>query len=173
MTLLSHVRKEVCPIRKPQRCLSFTPSFLPFSLPNSHFCREGVLHDNKKYLKISWSRSCLELHPIRVNRKNVKTVESYEWGLSFMYTVFRLLLQIHKWIRDIHICYWALSKRFGKKKVVISGKASWFVITRDISCKFVAFSILLRTRRYTQRFLLSLFYSALSTPPYFLWYVLW
>lgn len=69
MTLFSHVRKEVCPIRKPQQCLSFTPSFLPFSLPNSHFRREGVLHDNKKYLKISWSRSCLELHPIRVNRK--------------------------------------------------------------------------------------------------------
>lgn len=58
---------------------------------------------------ISWSRSCLELHPIRVNRKNDKTVESYEWGLPFMYTVLRLLLQIHKWIRDIHICYWALS----------------------------------------------------------------
>ena len=136
MTLFSHVRKEVCPIRKPQRCLSFTPSFLPFSLPNSHFCREGVLHDNKKYLKISWSRSCLELHPIRVNRKNDKTVESYEGRLSFMYTVFRLLLQIHKWIRDIHICYWALSKRFGKKKVVISGKANWFVITRDIGSVF-------------------------------------
>ena len=69
MTLLSHVRKEVCPITKPQQCLSFTPSFLPFSLPNSHFCWEGVLHDKKKYLKLSWSRSCLELHPIRVNRK--------------------------------------------------------------------------------------------------------
>ena len=54
---------------------------------------------------------------------------------------------------------------------MIHGKASWFVITRDIGCKFVAFSILLRTWRYTQRFLLSLFYSALSMPPYFLWYV--
>ena len=72
MTLFSHVRKDVCPIRKPQRCLSFTPSFLPFSLPNSHFCREGVLYDNKKYLKISWSRSCLELHPIRVNSKIIQ-----------------------------------------------------------------------------------------------------
>ena len=59
------------------------------------------------------------------------------------------------------------------QKVVIRGKATWFVITRDIRCKFVAFSILLRTRRYTQRFLLSLFYSAFSTPPYFLWHVLW
>ena len=33
------------------------------------FVWEGVLHDNKKYLKTSWSRSCLELHPIRVNSK--------------------------------------------------------------------------------------------------------
>ena len=68
-TLFPHVRKEVCPIRKPQQSLSFTPSFLPFSLPKSHFSWEGVLHDKKKYLKISWSRSCLELHIIRVNRK--------------------------------------------------------------------------------------------------------
>lgn len=36
------------------------------------FVWEGVLHDNKKYLKISWSRSCLELHPIRVNSKIIQ-----------------------------------------------------------------------------------------------------
>lgn len=72
MTLFSLVRKDVCPIRKPQQCLSFTPSFLPFSLPNSHFCLGRSMHDNKKYLKISWSRSCLELHPIRVNSKIIQ-----------------------------------------------------------------------------------------------------
>ena len=44
-----------------------------------------------------------------------KRVESYEWELPFMYTIFRLLLQIHKWIRDIHRRNCALSRRFGKE----------------------------------------------------------
>ena len=32
-----------------------------------------------------------------------------------MYTVFKLLLQIHKWIRDIRRRNCALSRRFGKE----------------------------------------------------------
>ena len=114
MTLFSHVRKEVRPIRKPQQCPSFTPSFLPFSLPNSHFCLGRSVAWQQKISKNILEQILPGTSPHKGEQQD-NTVESYEWGLPFMYTVFRLLLQIHKWIRDIHRRNCALSRRFGKE----------------------------------------------------------
>ena len=118
MTLFSHNRKEVRPVRKPQlsftceqnRSSNQTHQWHYFHMLERKFiqsenhssvrvlyqvsCRvvyhtavlfwEGALHDSKKYLKISWSRSYLEAVPIKVNSK---IVESYEWGCH-LYTLF-------------------------------------------------------------------------------------
>ena len=78
------------------------------------FVWKAVLHDNKKISKNNLEQILPGTSPHKSEQQD-NTVESHEWGLPFMYTVFRLLLQIHKWIRDIHRRYWALSKQFGKE----------------------------------------------------------
>ena len=78
------------------------------------FVWKAVLHDNKKISKNNLEQILPGTSPQKGEQQD-KKVESYEWELPFMYTIFRLLLQIHKWIQDIHRRNCALSRRFGKE----------------------------------------------------------